>query len=201
MFEEVIKYINMHKIWEQALPVKITGIDVLSLSSHHQIIYLCLHSFYHSLDRNILLCDISEFINANKDKIDWDLLLKDSFHFKLNRIVYSILYLAKSLLNTEIPHYVLSSLKPPCLSYGERKFINLVLDNAQFPKLSVISYLFMLSKLNKKLKFLIKTFFPKETVLEQRFSLSSNKSNFLRKIFRIGRGLKEVLVILIRLFF
>jgi hypothetical protein len=200
IFEKVMPYIEMEKIWKQALEVKIAGIETLSLSYHHQVIYLCLHAFNHSLDRNILLCDISEFININRNKIDWNLLIKDAFDFKINRIVYCVLYLTKLLLNMQVPDYLLSSLKPGYLSYGERKFMDLVLNNAQFPQLSAISYFFMLDDLSEKLKFLIKIFFPPKTMLEQRFSLSSVKPTFFVKIARIGRGLKEAFTTLLLYF-
>lgn len=191
LFDNIIENINMEKIWQEAMSTKISEVETLSLSPHHQLLYLSLHAFNHSFDRHILLCDISEVINTYIDNLDWKQLLKDAFDFNLNRIVYYGLYLSHTLLDAKVPAYVLSKLKPTHLSYGERKLITLVLNNLHYPNLCLVVRLFMIDGLTERLKFFTKTFFPPHSILKQRYAVSNSKPTPWRQAFRIARGLKS----------
>ncbi|MCK4648717.1 signal peptidase I [bacterium] len=191
-----ISRINMDRIWQKARLIEISEIKALILSPEHLIIYLCEHSLRvtHSLSRLIFLADISQAINYYQDKIDWDFLVKESYNFGLERMVYCGLYSVNRILGTEVPSDVLSSLKPKRLTSGEKIFLSLVAKNRSSPGLSYLVHLAMNKKLSEKIKFLFRTLFPPKKVLGQRNCIPPSKINYLHYFFRLKRVLRHVLI-------
>ncbi|PIU67732.1 MAG: hypothetical protein COS84_03770, partial [Armatimonadetes bacterium CG07_land_8_20_14_0_80_40_9] len=170
---------------------EISEIKALSLSPEHLIIYLCEHSLRvtHSLSRLIFLADISQAINYYQDKIDWDFLVKESYNFGLERMVYCGLYSVSRILKTEVPSNILSILKPKRLTLGERIFLSRVVKNRSSPGLSYLVHLAMNKKSSEKIKFLFRTLFPPKKVLAQRNCIPESKISYLHYLQRC----KEVL--------
>lgn len=80
----------MQRIWKYAKPVKLEGIDVLTLSYEHLLIYLCYHRFNHFF-KLILLIDIVEFLKNYKNNINWDFVVEEAKRFNLSLILYYVL--------------------------------------------------------------------------------------------------------------
>ena len=186
-----ISKINMTRIWQMARLTEIFGIKALFLSPEHLIVYLCEHSLRvtHSLNRLILLADISQAINYYQDKIDWDFLVKESYNFGLERMVYYGLYSVNRILRIDVPSNILSILKPKRLTLGEKIFLSQVAKNKSSPGLSYLVHLAMNKKHSQKIKFLFRTLFPPKKILGQRSQISPSKINYLYYVSR----LKEVL--------
>ena len=67
--ERVIQMIDIDRIWRESIPIQLGGVTLRTFSPHHQIIYLSMHVFNHSFTHLILLCDIHEFLQLQKDKL------------------------------------------------------------------------------------------------------------------------------------
>lgn len=191
-----ISKINMERIWQKARLIEIFGIKALILSPEYLIIYLCEHSLRvtHSLSRLIFLTDISQAINYYQDKIDWDFLVKESYHFGLERMVYCGLYSANRILRTEVPSDILSFLKPKRLTLGEKIFLSLVAKIRSSPGLSYLVHLAMNKKLLEKIKFLFRTLFPPKKVLAQGNCIPPSKINYFHYLSRLKRVLRHALI-------
>ncbi len=190
-----ISKIDMDRIWQKARPIDTQGIKALILSPEHQIIYLCEHSLRitHSFSRLIYPTDIALTINFYRDEIDWDFLIKESFCFGLERMVYCGLIGTHRVLHTEVPSYVLSNLKPKKLTFGEKVFLSRLIENRSSSGLSYFVHLAMNRKPSEKIRFLFRTLFPPKNMMAQRHGIPPSKINVLHYLAR----LKEIIVSLI----
>jgi hypothetical protein len=188
--------INMKRIWQKARPIEISGIKTLILSPEYLIIYLCEHSLRvtHSLSRLIFLADISRAINYYQDKMDWDFLVKESYNFGLERMVYYGLYSVNRILRTEVPSDILSFLKPKRLTLGEKLFFSLLAKNRSSSGLNYLVHLAMNKKFSEKMKFLFRTLFPPKKVLAQRNCIAPSKINYLHYLSRLKEVLRHILI-------
>lgn len=107
-----ITLIDMNKIWEEAIIVKFEGIEVFTLSLEDTLWSLCVHfAIHHIFCDLILLFDISEFIRRYKDQISWREVISKAKIYRIKNGVYFTLYFAKTILNAQVPAFVLKRLK------------------------------------------------------------------------------------------
>ena len=195
--------IEMEKIWQEAIPVRVAGVESLVLSPHHLLIHLSEHALKpsHSLGKLIFLCDIHEAIRAYRDRLNWRLLKEEAFRFNLNRQVYHCLNLASQVLEAEVPEDILDKLKPKNTGYLERKFLTSALRPKASYGLSYLMQLAMCQSLSQKTRFLWRTLLPPGEILVQRYVFPQAKkgpcsSHLLRRfaegskvLSRLGRDL------------
>lgn len=162
---DIIQKIDMDRIWSNSEEMRIGDIESRTLSIHHQIIYLCMHALQHSYQPLILLCDINEFLRVEKERIDWNVLIEESFKFGLSRYVYYGLYVVSEILETDIPQSALVRLKPEKMSLFERRFIASVLEGRPVFAGEWLIYLGMNETLAHRISFLRKTLFPSKNEL------------------------------------
>jgi len=186
--ESYIKNIKIEDIWRDAEKTKIADVETLVMAPHHLLIHLSEHALRvtHSLSKLSLLCDIDEAVNSYKEDLDWERLIKESLKFNLNRMVYPSLYFTSKFLETRIPEYVLSKLRPERLSLGEKIFMNSISKNKRFPGLSYLVHLSMNNGLYKKMKFLGETLFPPAQFMAQRNYIPRSKLSYIHYIRRIN---------------
>ncbi len=177
----------MENIWQKAQPIEKSGTQILVLSPEHQIIYLCEHSMRvtHSFRQLIFHADISQAIYFYRDKIDWDVLLKDSYNFGLERMVYCGLYAVSKVLDTKIPSDILPKLKPKRFNLGERKFLSLLAENRSSSGFSYFVHLAMNKKPSDKIKFLFRTLFPPKEMLAQKKGIPPSKISAFHYLSRV----------------
>lgn len=189
--------IDMDRIWKETQKISINGIETLTLSLHHQLIYLSEHGFrnLHSFARLIQLCDIAWFIERYKSAINYDLLILDAERFNLNRFLFSALVLVKEYFGLGIAPEVMDRLKPHKMGWGERVFMKFSLDNYRLQGLSYLVHLSMNHGLIKKSKFIFDTFFPPSYFVAQRKFAPEKKTGIREYIERI----REVLSVLFKI--
>lgn len=178
--------IDIEKIWKEAIPVKISGTETLSLAPHHLLIHLSEHASKpgHSLSRLILLYDIAETIKVYQEELNWELLINEARMFNLNRPLYYSLYLTSRLIGLDnMPANILDELRPKNLSYGERRFLGVsryapTLWNRNFPGLSYLLHLAMCQGNFQKVRFIWQSFFPPSAVLRLRYPSQRNRLGF-----------------------
>lgn len=169
--------IEMERIWQEAIPAKVAGIESLVLAPHHLIIHLSEHALKpsHSLGKLIFLCDIHEVVRAYRDQLNWELLKEEAFHFNLSWQVYYCLNLASLVLGAHVPGDVLEKLKPKNAGFIERRFFTLTLRPKASYGLSYLMQLAMCQSLSQKVRFLWRTLFPPGEILAQRYAFPQAK--------------------------
>lgn len=105
--------INIDEFWQRAQSAKIANTDVLILSPEDLILHLSLHISYHDhfVGRIRGLCDISEVVRHYRGKINWNQITTEIYKYKIGKFVYYPLYLAKEVLDADIPCDVLAELE------------------------------------------------------------------------------------------
>lgn len=168
--ESYIKNVNIKKIWQNAEEVEIANVQTLGMAPHHLLIHLSEHALRvtHSFSRYSYFCDIDRVINFYKNNLDWERLNRDSFNFKLDRMVFLSLYFTSVFLNTKVPKDVLLRLKPKRFYLAERIFMYLISRNIRLSGLSYLVHFSQNRGLLKKMKFVGRTLFPPRLIMAQR---------------------------------
>lgn len=181
------KNIKMDKFWECASPAKIADAETLQLAPHHLIMLLAEHALRHSFDRLILFSDISAVIKRYGEQINWEKLIKETVKFGMEKQVFYSLYFTNYFLDTDIPLYILSKLRPKKLGFLEQRFFYSISNNSRNAKLCYFIYLNMVKGTINKFRFIFRTLFPPSCVLALSLSLNRPKATikdyflFLRK--------------------
>jgi hypothetical protein len=185
--ESYIKNIKIEDIWRDAEKTKIADVETLVMAPHHLLIHLSEHALRvtHSLSKLSFFCDIDEVVNSYQERLDWELLIKESLKFNLNRMVFLSLYFTAKFLKTKIPKNVLLKLQPKRLSLGEKIFMNAISNNKRFPGLSYLVHLSMNKGFLKKMIFLGRTLFPPPQIITQRDYIPESGFSYIQYIKRI----------------
>lgn len=196
--ESYIRHIQMEDIWKDAEKAIISDVETLVMAPHYLLIHLSEHALRvtHSLGKLSFLCDINQAINFYRERLDWERLIKESFKFKLNHMVYFNLYFTSQFLGAKIPERVLSELRPKRLTLGERVFMNSVSNNNHVRGLSYLVHLAMNEGFFRKMKFVWRTFFPPREILAQRSYLPLSQFSFRHYFLRINEIFGHLLKIL-----
>lgn len=192
--ESYIHHVKMENIWRDAEKADIAGVETLVMAPHHLVIHLSEHALRvsHSASKLCYFCDINEAVNFYGAILDWNKLVKESFKFHLNRMVYFSLYFTSQFLEARIPEYVLLKLKPKRLSLGERIFMRSVLNNRRRAGLSYLIHLEMNRGLARKTKFVWRTFFPPRQILAQKNYCRPEKISSIHYLRRINEVFSHV---------
>ena len=194
--ESYINHIKMDDIWQDAVKTNIADIETWVMSPHHLIIHLSEHALRvtHSLSKLSYFCDIDKAINYYGKDLDWNLLVRDTIRFNLNKMVYTTLYFSRYFIKAEVPKDVLLKLKPKRFSIPEKIFMRKTAENKRTPGMSYLIHLSMNKGLAKKLKFMVRTLFPPKDILAQRSYISSSDMNYRYYLGRIREVLSRVFV-------
>lgn len=192
----VIRKIDMSRIWQDAASLKANGSDWRGFSLNHHLIYLSLHAFNHRYEPLILLCDLNELINNEKENIHWDILIEESEVLGLEKYLYYSLYVLAKVLNTDIPGRVLERLRPGRIHFWEKKFINAVLEGRPFFLSEILASLAMNENLKDRFFYLYKLLFPSRqemSIIRQKEPAQVNIADYLMRIgFSFNYYRKEV---------
>ena len=107
--------IDVEDLWQRASPASTVDIEeVLTLSPEDLILHLCLHTAVHHLYKNGLrgFCDIREIVRHYQDEMEWEKLMLRTREWGAENVVYLTLYLAKSLLDADVPDDFLDRIRP-----------------------------------------------------------------------------------------
>ena len=182
----LVTKIDMEKIWSEAEPNKIDGIDCLTLAPHYLLIYLSEHSFTHSFDRSILLSDISWVLRYYKNRLNWNLVVREAKRFNLSLVLYYSLCFTSKLLNIEIPE--LRSIRLDKFGFLKKMSDFFICKGIRCYWLSYFIYFFMPKDFLSQIKFISKSIFPPPYVMAHGFNLPLSKINASHYYQRIVRN-------------
>ena len=186
--KDIVGRIDMDKIWNDSIELAAGDITVRIFSLYHQIIYLCMHALTHLYKPFMLLCDISELVHSEKEKIDWDCLIRETVNFGLSKYVYYGLYFAREILGADIPSNALSRLKPRRISVFEQMFIRRVLyDSTMLDERYALFllYLGMNETASQRFRYLRNMCFPPKkelSIIKQKAALRIPMFDYMKRI-------------------
>ncbi len=168
--------IDMDKIWNEAVPLKIRESEVLCLAPHHQLLHLSEHAMKHSYNTLIHVWDIHQVISHGKEKLDWERVCRESGEFQLRSPLFYSLWLSKEYFGACIPQEILEFLRPRHKGVGEKIFSSLLRRGKRKEKLCWLFYFSHISTWQKKIKFVFRTIFPPIDILSH-MEADENKGN------------------------
>ncbi len=106
--------IDIDELWGRAYPATIAGVRVSVLSPDDLLLHLCVHTSYqHKFCMGLrALCDISKTIRNYESEINWEQIQARAQQWGMGNCVYLTLYLARELLQADVPNEVLNELAP-----------------------------------------------------------------------------------------
>ena len=101
--------IDIEGLWKRATLAKIGGAEALLLSPEDLFLHLCLHAAHtHGFVLGLKpFCDITQTIRHYEDRMDWEQALSLARRWGAKKSVFSMLYLARELLGTDVPDEVM----------------------------------------------------------------------------------------------
>ncbi len=166
-----IKNVDMDRVWEKSLVVKVAATEVRILCPEHLIIYLCEHALRvgHSFDRLILVCDILYAIKTYEAHLDWNTVATEAKALGLLNFAYLGLKIVQFYGGEEfLRDDILKKFPPPSLSRTERLFLALQENHFRMRGSSYLVYLALSRGPFNKGHLILRTLFPPLPVLAQR---------------------------------
>ena len=184
--------IDMDKIWNEAIPLKIRESEALCLAPHHQLLHLSEHAMKHSYNTLIHVWDIHQVISHGKGKLDWERVCRESGEFQLRSPLFYSLWLSKEYFGTCVPQEILEFLHPRHKGMGERFFFYLLRKGKRREKLCWLFYFSHISGWQKKMKFVFYTLFPPRDILLHMEDIENGEKTFLIWKVALRRLLKAL---------
>lgn len=96
---------ELRSLWQRSYPMASDHLPARTLEPHDLLLYLCVHlSLHHCFERSLLwLLDIRLCLERWKDSFDWNRLMRESRRSSASRAIYTVLLLAKELLQAAVP--------------------------------------------------------------------------------------------------
>ncbi|MCP4366426.1 MAG: nucleotidyltransferase family protein [Planctomycetes bacterium] len=157
--------LDMNKLWEEAVPLKVGGADALCLAPHHQLIHISEHAFKHSYQPLHTVLDIHRALHHWGEGFDWKKLCREAEEFRLNGPLFYSLWFSREFLHTRVPDEVVESLRPRRPGLAERAYFSLLRRGSRREALCWLFYLSNTHGWQKKTEFLFRTVFPPRDVL------------------------------------
>jgi hypothetical protein len=134
-FQKYAFKLPMDKLWQDVVPLEISGTNTLGLSPEHQLIYLSVHMLKEGYSHRKWLLDIYYLLEFYKGQMDWQKLLEDCREFQTKRPVYYALSALDVLFHRDeknegwLNRKVLQELKPQRVTWIEKSIFNRFLNN------------------------------------------------------------------------
>jgi hypothetical protein len=105
--------LDLAEVWDRAQPIRVDGQTGLQLSPEDTLLYLCVHlTVGHNARHLPGLVDIACWIAHHGDRMGWDALVERARRYRLRTATYLGLFLARSLVQADVPVRVLRQLAP-----------------------------------------------------------------------------------------
>jgi hypothetical protein len=107
--------VDMKKVWEEAVPLTDQNLrGAFTLSSVHNLSYLCLHFAQHGLRPLRALLDIDQFVRKCDIFPDWcwGRFLACVHEWRIRCAAFHAFYFSQSLFGTPVPKHIMTRLNP-----------------------------------------------------------------------------------------
>lgn len=195
--------VDINKFWENAQPVKIAGIETLTLAPEDSLLHLCLHLDGHINTSNAPhpkfkgYSDIVAVIMHHEGRINWEYLVESSKNYGIEEPVYYGLYIACKYLGAFVPSDVLDALKSVKSGIDSEDIKStrkmLIWDLKKKRQSREISYFKTLVKVDgsgNKVRILLGDVFPCKEFMMQRYKIKNKKIVYAYYLFRFGTILR-----------
>ena len=115
--------VNLNQFWANAEETSIDDVPCLVLAPEDQLLHLSLHFWGDRLGQRsgalLQLCDIALLLKRQGSGLRWDYFTQNADSYPLNRVIYTVLYVANLAAGASYPEGVAKKLRPA--SFDDRK--------------------------------------------------------------------------------
>jgi hypothetical protein len=97
--------LTLKELGKRLKRVRMMDREVLTFSPEELLLILCIHGYKHCWEALGLICDVAGLIQIYQE-MDWDLVTEEAHRYGSERILFLGLYLAKDLLEVNLPDKV-----------------------------------------------------------------------------------------------
>lgn len=192
---------DVEHIWETAVPAKIEGFDVPTLSPEYQIVYLSSHlAFHHHLTGLIWFCDIYEIVRNNGESINWKRVAWIGNATKQLLSVEVVLRYLKDNFGLDISDDVFLTLKTYKIGAFDKLFFKAATNQKLSSTVRSVYDLFEISGFFPRVKYVFRKIFPSRECMMRRHGLKHGYQVYPLYFKRLGiifmdaiRGLFKIL--------
>jgi hypothetical protein len=94
--------VNLHHLWNRLEKVSFSGREILAFPPEDLLHILCFHGYKHCWEDLRWICDVANLIRSHGE-MDWNLVIERARTLGTERILFLGLYLAKNLLEIDLP--------------------------------------------------------------------------------------------------
>ena len=94
--------VNLQQLWNRLEKISFSGKDVRAFSPEDLLHVLCCHGYKHNWEELRWICDVANLIQSHRE-MDWNLVIEEAHTLGTERILFLGLYLAKNLLDIDLP--------------------------------------------------------------------------------------------------
>ena len=98
---------DLPQLWNRLITITIAGKEIQTFSHSDLLIYLCLNGFKDGWEILRSVCDVAGILQRQAEHLEWDYILSETRHLKIDRILGFGLLLAHQLLEAPIPDVIL----------------------------------------------------------------------------------------------
>ncbi len=203
IFEDTESY------FKEAAPAVVAGVETLSLSIEDQILLLCCRLINVGFRNLLWFCDLREFLEHYRDKINWEKLIAKAKKKRITVFLYFSFLILKEQLAVGIAQEVINSLKPNFFRrwmfeyfYSYKSALFRIPQDIEWPNPLIGLGLvfgkigFRVKNLTKALVYFKKLFFPAKEYIAYRYEkLVKNHSPKYFYYLRIKRLLSKLLLL------
>jgi len=102
--------VNPHHLWNRLERTSFFGKEILAFSPEDLLNILCFHGYKHCWEEMRWICDVAALIR-NHGEMDWDWVTEEANRLGTERILFLGLYLARNLLDIDLPDHVLQKVQ------------------------------------------------------------------------------------------
>ncbi|UCC94340.1 MAG: signal peptidase I [Candidatus Omnitrophota bacterium] len=166
-------HMNMDEVWRNSLPIQINGQKARVLSPEYCLMDLCLHlALHHGMQGLMWFIDIARLIEFYKNDIDWNMFTEKSQKYRIDKLIYYVLFYVKKNFSQNIPEFVLNRLRPSKLNFLERRIFSIISSGTSIENVRFFLALSTMPGLGGKLFFLKEIVFPSPKVLSTQYNFT-----------------------------
>jgi hypothetical protein len=98
--------LDMEGMWKRLEAISVGGREILNLCKEDLLVMLCIHGSKHLWNRLMWICDVAKLIHSHRE-LDWNRVMKQVHDTGTERMLHVGLWLAKDILQAELPGEIL----------------------------------------------------------------------------------------------
>lgn len=189
------------EVWKNAVPVTINKRNVFALNINDLLIHLCVHLDKHFQVGKVqftCLCDITNMLNENEARFDWEAFTASCQLYKSEEVVFKYLVLVNMYMNAPVPAYVIDKYNYLLIDEIEQQFFKYLKGNfgsvSENVSLSAhFYYLKNVKTLSNKVRYLSDVLLPSKDFLIQRYEIKQPTLFIFYYPLRWFEGIKGVM--------